>query len=137
MLNQTQPIGPSLGGRLIEVDEGGRPHLVGAECTGCHVRTFPPAALCPACRSDTLEPVRLGREGTLYAYSVVHVALAGHPTPYGVGYVDLPKGVRVFGQVDLETRGLRLDGPVRLESRQTVGRREDSSLENTYWVPLA
>lgn len=47
-----------------------------------------------------MRPLPLAETGTLYAFSTVHVAPAIWETPYVIGYVDLPEGVRVFGKVD-------------------------------------
>jgi uncharacterized OB-fold protein len=47
-----------------------------------------------------MERVPIGREGVLYTYTVVHQAPAGFTSPFAVGYVDLPEGVRVFAHLE-------------------------------------
>jgi uncharacterized OB-fold protein len=51
------------------------------------------------------------------------VAPKGFPTPYAVGYVDLPEGVRLFGQIDAKAVELEVGeevavtlGPVRTDA---------------------
>lgn len=76
-------------------------HLVGGRCASCGNTWFPRAEVCPGCLATAqMRPTPLSPTGTLYAYSVVHIAPAGFQAPYAIGYVDLPEGVRVFGHLD-------------------------------------
>jgi uncharacterized OB-fold protein len=83
------------------------PSLQGARCRDCGKLWFPAAAICPACRSQAVEPAALSRTGRLYAWSRLHVAARGWGAPYVIGYVDLPEGVRVFTHI-------AVDDPARL-----------------------
>ena len=80
----------------VQVDAGGAVHLVGGRCADCGAEAFPRAPVCVACMSENIEPVRMPREGTLYAFSTVHVAPKKWRSPMKIGYVDLVNGVRVF-----------------------------------------
>ena len=91
----------------------GRLHLCAAECVGCSTRIFPAAPVCPTCNAEQMRPLMLSGKGTLYAYSTVHVAPAAWETPYTIGYVDLPEGVRVFGKVE-GAAGLQPDATVQV-----------------------
>jgi len=71
-----------------------------------------------------MAPARLSRTGTLYSYSEVHVAPRVFTTPYVVGYVDLPEGVRVFAQV--EHRAAELAPGERVEVTLGTIRTSDS-----------
>lgn len=82
---------------VVETTDGLR--LCGAECAQCATRIFPSAVVCPTCNSERMQRLVLGGEGTLYAFSTVHIAPAAWETPYTIGYVDLPEDVRVFGKV--------------------------------------
>jgi len=91
--------------------------LIGSVCQDCGARLFPPAAVCPECMSERMAELPLSREGTLYAWSVVHVAPKGWKTPYIAGYVDLPEQVRVFTHVvGARPDELQSDMKVRLTS---------------------
>ena len=86
--------------------QGGAPALLGAKCTRCGTHYFPRRARCsnPACDGAVAEPVRLGRHGTLYSWSVQAYRpppLFGMEpwTPYAIGLVDLPEGVRVLAML--------------------------------------
>jgi uncharacterized OB-fold protein len=75
--------------------------LFGGHCRQCEQRFFPEKSICPNCGSEKhVERVDLANVGTLYSYTVVHVAPPGFVTPYLVGFVDLEDGVRVFGQIE-------------------------------------
>lgn len=106
------------------IDEGGNVRLQGGRCRHCGVVAFPPHAMCPACGAqDVPETVALSTVGTLYTFSEVHVAPKGFATPYAVGYVDLPEGVRLFGQIEAAASELAVGqqvavalGPVRTDA---------------------
>lgn len=75
--------------------------LIGARCPHCDHIDFPPVSICSNCSSsDEREPVELGPVGTLYTFTIVHVAVSKENAPYAVGYVDFPEGVRVFGRIN-------------------------------------
>lgn len=65
--------------------------------------------------SEHITQCALSPEGTLYAWSVVHVAPKGWNVPYIAAYVDLPEKVRVFTHVvGARPDELRTDMKVRL-----------------------
>jgi uncharacterized OB-fold protein len=73
--------------------------LKGSECPGCGRRFFPPKARCPECFHSGLSSVALDGRGTLYSYTTVYIPSRNFKPPYTVGYVELDRGVRVFGQI--------------------------------------
>lgn len=80
--------------------EGEEPRLLGSRCTGCGQAFFPPRAFCATCpKGGTVVPAQLGPVGTLYAWTMVHVAPRRFRPPYPIGFVDLPEGVRVCAQL--------------------------------------
>lgn len=96
-------------------EEDGRVHLIASRCSGCGKHAFPPARLCDGCgTADGLAPARLSDVGTLYSFTEIHVAPAGFTTPYVIGYVDFPEGVRVLGQVEHAAGDLRVGEPVQV-----------------------
>jgi uncharacterized OB-fold protein len=88
--------------------------------------------------SEKMNPVRLSREGTLYSWSVVHVAPKGWKVPYIAAYVDLPEGVRVFTHVvGADAKKLAMDMKVRLTTA-TLGTGEDGKPMASYaFTPAA
>ncbi len=105
--------------------------LIGSVCQECGARVFPPVAVCPECMSEKMADLPLSQEGTLYAWSVVHVAQKGWTTPYIAGYVDLPEQVRVFSHIIARPDELANDMKVRLTSA-VLGTGEDGQPVQSY-----
>ena len=105
--------GRALAADEITVEPDGTVRLRGVQCNDCGMKVFPVTDVCPGCLSSSLGALTLGGEGRLYSYTTVHVAPPGWETPYVVGYVDLPEGVRLFGKVKAGgPDALRVDMPV-------------------------
>lgn len=98
------------------VEREGAVFLIGSESAGSGVRTFPAKPVCPVTGDRDMREFLFGPSGRLYSFSQIHVS-ANRPTPYTIGYVDFPEGVRVLAQVrgaDPET--LVCDCPVELRA---------------------
>ena len=112
--------------------------LIGFRCGECGVSVFGPATFCQACTSFEVEPVDLGREGTLYSYTIVRIPPAGWPgpVPYVLGQVELPSGPQVLAEViDCEHTGLAIGMPVEL-AIQAVPAQEGGEDKLVYkWRP--
>lgn len=86
--------------------QGALARLLGSRCSGCGSVYFPVTLGCrnPGCSDKRLETARLSRRGTLYSYTVQ--AYRPPPlfrmddwSPYAIGLVDLPEGLRVMGML--------------------------------------
>lgn len=87
----------------------GTVRLHGSKCAACGAAAFPPHGLCPSCGAERgQDRVELSPVGTLYTFSEIHVAPKGFAAPYAVGYVDLPEGVRLFGQIEGHAADLKV-----------------------------
>ena len=84
------------------------PALLGSRCKSCGIATFPIADSCLACSSQDMEREELPRRGTLWTWTVQQFMPktpynSGETMetfkPYGVGYLELPGGVRVEGRL--------------------------------------
>ena len=84
--------------------------MIGSHCLACDVRISPPVSVCPNCASETLEIEDQPRTGSLYTFTVVRVGPATLFRPFGIGYVDLPNGVRVLAH--LKGEGWTIDQSV-------------------------
>ena len=89
--------------------------LIGQACEDCGKTLFPKTGVCPGCRSTRVSDCGMPVKGLLYSWSVVHVAPKPWVTPYVIGYVDLPNGVRVFAHIGGDPELLKVDMPVRVE----------------------
>ncbi|MGW2521897.1 Zn-ribbon domain-containing OB-fold protein [Streptomyces sp. NPDC001617] len=94
-------------GPLSAVREtGGR--LRGSRCADCAVATYPADSVCPRCGGPA-EAIALSGTGTLWTWTVQRYAPKSPPyvppaagfTPFTVGYVELPEGVRVLAVLDI------------------------------------
>ena len=109
-------------------EAGGTVRLHGSKCAHCGVVAFPPHPMCPSCGAERgQDTVELSGVGTLYTFCEIHIAPKGFATPYAVGYVDLPEGVRLFGQIDAKASELKIGqqvavtlGPVRADAGGAV-----------------
>lgn len=84
------------------------PALLASRCQQCGIATFPAAESCMACSGQEVAVEELPRKGTLWTWTVQRFMPKSpynsneNPetfTPYGVGYVELPGGVRVEGRL--------------------------------------
>lgn len=111
----------------VAYDVNGEPVMVAGSCTACGETVFPKPKVCPKCWSEAISGKPLARTGTLYSYTVVHVARKGWKTPYVVSYVDLDDGIRVSAPLDCEPSSPPpLDSRVSLRIRE-ISRREDGT----------
>ena len=84
------------------------PALLCSRCQDCGIAAFPPAESCSACSGQNVAVEELPRRGTLWTWTVQQfMPKTPYKTnetmetfkPYGVGYVELPGGVRVEGRL--------------------------------------
>ena len=75
------------------------PRLLASRCERCGRYAFPARQVCPRCKVRSMTPVRLGQRGTLYSFTVCHVAPEGWRAPYLQAYVQLPEGLRIFSLI--------------------------------------
>lgn len=100
-----------------------RPELIGSRCRGCGEVAFPAQASCPACTGDDTEEISLSRSGTLWTWTVQRFPPPSPPfvgdresfVPFGVGYVELPEGIRVEARLtESDPAVLRIGMPMEL-----------------------
>lgn len=83
--------------------------LPGSKCPECGAVSYPAARRCPRCRVS-MAAIRLSAEGTLWTWTVQRFAPKSPPyvappdgfTPFAVGYVELPEGIRVAAVIDVD-----------------------------------
>ena len=85
-----------------------KPALLGSRCNSCGIASFPAADSCMACSGQDVSLEELPGRGTLWTWTVQQFMpktpynsgeTAETFRPYGVGYVELPGGVRVEGRL--------------------------------------
>lgn len=85
-----------------------KPALLGSRCKQCGIASFPAAESCMACSGQDVAIEELPGRGTLWTWTVQQFMpktpyksdeTAETFKPYGVGYLELPGGVRVEGRL--------------------------------------
>lgn len=115
---------PELACPHIRLREGARPVLIGSRCADCAEHYFPPARSCTRCLSQKLEPCELGDRGLLWSWTI-QAFLPKAPydggeapesfQPYGVGYVEMPSGIKVEARLTVaDAAQLRIGMPMAL-----------------------
>ncbi|KAB8193739.1 DNA-binding protein [Nonomuraea phyllanthi] len=101
-------------------------------CADCGLHRHPPGPLCPACRSADRSYRVASGHGILYSYVVHHhPPVPGRETPFVVGVVELPEGVRIVGNVvDCPIEEVAIGMPLRVTYR-----RMDDRLVLPMWAP--
>lgn len=97
--------------------------LRGSRCARCAEVFFPVAMLCTRCGGRDLRDSDLGGAGTLWSWTIQAFAPkapydgggADGFVPYGVGYVELPSGLKVESRLTTaDPTQLRIGMPMRL-----------------------
>lgn len=80
--------------------------LMGSECPACGSQFLPPRPMCPACFNADMRWVKMGTQGKLTAFTVVHIASTamieagyGRENPHCSGIVQLDNGISISAQI--------------------------------------
>src|SRR3989442_8580853 len=97
--------------------DDGAPHLVANTCTECGALYFDRRVACAKCGQQSFGKKKLGTEGTVRAFTIVHRAAPGIPAPYISAIVDLEGGGVVKSnllEIEPNPDNVKLGMPVRL-----------------------
>src|SRR3989304_5079271 len=112
---------PVAEGLFIETAEG--PRLLGSRSSICGTPYFPRSAVChhPECRESKIEEASFGPRGTLWSCAIQNYpppapARYEEPySPYAVGMVDMPEGLRVLARISTDDpKGVEVGAEVEL-----------------------
>lgn len=106
------------------------PSLRGSRCASCDNVAFPVAVGCQRCGSAKVVEFDLARHGVVWAHTVQRFAPKSPPyvppaegfTPFAVGYVELPDGVRVEAVLDCDDPDQLVGAQVSLVASEPVPR---------------
>lgn len=75
--------------------------LEASRCKACGKVSYPPRPLCPACRAEDTEPLRLTPEGKVITSTVIHTPPDDflNEAPFAMAIVETPEGARFMVQV--------------------------------------
>ncbi len=92
--------------------------LVIQRCESCGHTRFPPAPVCPECRSDEAHWQELSGRGEVYTYTIVHRPIAANQQlPYVVAVIALEDadGVRMISNlVDVDPEAVEIGMSVQV-----------------------
>ncbi len=97
--------------------------VAGVRCIACGHPLIEQVDACPVCRARVSRD-NFGPGGTVFAATVLRIALPERPPPYGLAYVDLDGGPRILahGYADRDTcRPLAPGDRVRLTGQTALG----------------
>jgi uncharacterized OB-fold protein len=102
-----------------------KPQLLGSRCRHCGEASFPAQNDCRSCGGRDTDIVKLGDSGILWTWTIQSFMpktpyhsneTAETFQPYGVGYVEMPGGVRVESRLKLnQAEQLSIGMPLQLE----------------------
>lgn len=108
--------------------------LLAQRCADCGKVSFPRKRVCPACFGERLADHALSRTGTLHTYTRTYVGAPHLPSPYVLGFVDLPDGIRLLSLI-VECDPWEEVLVVGMSMEMTIGplmRDEDGEMLHTY-----
>ena len=80
--------------------------LMGSECPACGSQFLPPRPMCPSCFNAEMRWVKMGTQGNLTAFTIVHIASTamieagyGRENPHCSGIVQLDNGISISAQI--------------------------------------
>jgi uncharacterized OB-fold protein len=89
--------------------------LLGKRCKNCNQILPPLAPLCYNCSSEELDEIPLSKRGKLYSYTVIYVPHPHLSSPYAVGVIDLPEGIKIYSPIkNWQNKPLQVDMDVEL-----------------------
>jgi uncharacterized OB-fold protein len=126
----------------LKIDESGEPYLTGSRCGACGQIFFGERDICARCAArGKMEKIRLGGEGKLYSYTIIHRSFPGVKTPFVAATVDLDEGGTLKGtllDVEPDPANLSFDMAVRVVFRDSGQKDKDGRpYLNYYFVPKA
>ena len=133
----TKPV-PAAANLFAETAEG--PRLLGSKCSSCATPYFPRSPVChnPDCTDSKVEDAAFGPRGKLWSCAIQNYpppppAKYNEPySPYAIGLVDLPEGLRVLGRISTDNpEGLQLGTDVELVLEELY--RDENGTEVITW----
>jgi uncharacterized OB-fold protein len=80
-------------------ETGGGLALAAQRCLDCGKIAFPRKRVCPECFGENLAEQVLSGTGVLHTYTRTYVGAPHLPSPYVIGFVDVPEGVRLLSLI--------------------------------------
>lgn len=71
------------------------------KCSKCSQIFFPKRVVCPDCKKQDFENIKLSGKGILNTFTIIRVPPAGFAdqVPYAIGIVELEEGIKITTQI--------------------------------------
>jgi len=121
------------------------PRLLGSRCHGCQTAYFPRSKAChnPDCTGTDMRDAEFGPKGTLWSVALQNYpppppAIVPEPySPYAVGLVDMPEGLRVLGRLETDDpQGVAVGGDVELVISALGKSESGEDVVSWQWKPV-
>ena len=100
----------------------GSVRLMGTKCSHCGEVALGTKAVCPNCGTTAVKPLPLSDRGVLWSFTVARHRPPGdyrgaEPfSPFGLGLIELPDGVRVYSPIDGPIDALKIGMELRFKA---------------------
>jgi uncharacterized OB-fold protein len=108
---------------------------MGFRCNSCGKTSFPVYELCPFCSSGNGTKTPLSKTGKLFSYSITQVPVGPYKPPIIAGYIDLPEGVRVFGQIRAHADDIKTGMRLKMETGTIWVEKDGTEVAGYYYTP--
>ncbi|SMC89637.1 Uncharacterized OB-fold protein, contains Zn-ribbon domain [Desulfocicer vacuolatum DSM 3385] len=115
--------------------EGNTLVQMGFRCDACGKTSYPVYELCPFCSSGEGSKTPLSNTGTLFSYSVTRVPVGPFKPPIIAGYIDLPEGTRVFGQIRADVKAVKTGMSLKVETGTIWTEKDGTEVIGYYYTP--
>jgi len=109
--------------------------MKGVNCPDCGHTSYPVTERCTFCGSRNVESVDLSTSGTIYAFNIVRVPVAGYAPNLIGGLIDLPEGIRLYGQIRAPLGEVRIGMKVKLETGPLYTDKDGKEVFGFYYIP--
>jgi len=88
--------------------------LLGSRCKGCQEISLGKGQYCPNCGDQEIKDFPLSKRGKLWTYTIIRHRPPGDYkgpdpfSPYGLGLVELPEGIRILSPLDAKISNLAI-----------------------------
>ena len=117
------------------VEKDGKLIQLANKCWDCGKTSYPAAELCMFCSSENVEKAPLSKRGKLFSFSVTRVPVGPYKPPFISGYIDLPEGTRIFGQIYAKVEDVRTGMTVEVKTGVIWTEKDGTEVLGYYYVP--
>jgi uncharacterized OB-fold protein len=105
-------------------------YLFGSKCTNCGAMYAGARLYCGKCStSGPFEEVKFGRDAKVHVWTIIHQATPYVKAPYVAAIVDLPEGVSVNSNIEVDPKpeNVKFDMPLKMYTEKVSEDKEGNS----------